>query len=248
MAMRCAECNKEVQKCRRDRCDSCYRRHVKALKQAGEFTPLSSGHQARPAIERLLSKVDVAPSGCWLYSGHLDPQGYGRITDDNGKTSSVHRMSYVHHSGPIPPGLQVDHECHNLDIECVAGPRCVHRRCINPEHLRLATPRDNILRGRTVAAGNRAKTRCRQGHEYTPENTRVLPSGRRICRACQQIWSKSRPAKGLTPRMTHGKRSTYTQGQCRCEPCKAAERAHWAARCTPVRSPRAPADDVPDTP
>lgn len=248
MAMRCAECDEEVQKRRRGRCGNCYRRHVKALKQAGEFTPLGAGRQPRPAIERLLSRVEKAPNGCWLYSGQLDPQGYGRITDDNGKTSSTHRMSYTYHCGSIPPGLQVDHECHNSDLKCMAGPRCAHRRCVNPEHLRLATPRDNVLRGRTVAAGNRAKSRCRRGHEYTPQNTRVLANGGRACRACQRIWSKSRPEKALTPGMTHGKRSTYTRGGCRCEPCKAAERAHWAARRTPARSARVPAGDVPGTP
>lgn len=38
-----------------------------------------------------------------------------------------------------------------------------------------------LVRG---ASMNRAKTRCRNGHEFTPENTYVNPRGSRVCRAC----------------------------------------------------------------
>lgn len=33
---------------------------------------------------------------------------------------------------------------------------------------------------------NAAKTHCKRGHEFTPENTRLRPSGGRTCRACHR--------------------------------------------------------------
>lgn len=237
MATHCSECGTTAQSLRRDRCRRCYRSHVKALKDEGNFVSLVAGRVSRPVGERLLDRIEEAPNGCWLYSGQISDQGYGRITDEIGRTVSAHRVSYAYHCGPIPAGFQIDHQCHNSDVECAAGPRCLHRRCVNPAHLRLATPRVNILSGRTVAAQNAAKTHCAQGHEYTQENTRLHANGGRVCLACRQTyWSKYRPKTGLTPAMTHGKRSTYTRGGCRCEPCKAAERAHGIAKRAAARS------------
>jgi hypothetical protein len=36
----------------------------------------------------------------------------------------------------------------------------------------------------------RNKTHCAQGHEYTPENTYLRPSGGRHCRACMAKWDR----------------------------------------------------------
>jgi len=35
-------------------------------------------------------------------------------------------------------------------------------------------------------AKSRAKTHCKPGHEFTPENTAIRPDGRRTCRACNR--------------------------------------------------------------
>lgn len=43
----------------------------------------------------------------------------------------AHRLSYKFTRGPIPDGMQIDHICHN-------------RACVNPEHLRLATNKQNM--------------------------------------------------------------------------------------------------------
>lgn len=51
---------------------------------------------------------------------------------------------------------------------------------MNPDHLEPVTHRENALRGINVGM----KTHCVNGHEYTPENTRTTPNGRRRCRAC----------------------------------------------------------------
>lgn len=50
-------------------------------------------------------------------------------------------------------------------------------------------------RAAALAAGNRERgllrasaTHCRRGHEFSPENTYVAPSGARRCRSCHQEW------------------------------------------------------------
>jgi hypothetical protein len=34
------------------------------------------------------------------------------------------------------------------------------------------------------------KPRCKNGHEFTPENTYIRPSGHRACRACHRVRKK----------------------------------------------------------
>lgn len=48
--------------------------------------------------------------------------------------------------------------------------------------------RENFKRTvRAAAEKQRAKTHCRNGHEYTERNTRYSPDGTRICRACKAV-------------------------------------------------------------
>ncbi len=114
-------------------------------------------------------------TGCWIWLKGLMPAGYGCF-GYKGKTVLAHRISYEVAKGPIPKGLQIDHICR---VRC----------CVNPDHLRCVTIRENVLCGIGVAAQNLAKTHCRRGHEYTPDNTFSIPSnprGRR-CRECNRI-------------------------------------------------------------
>lgn len=79
--------------------------------------------------ERFWAKVDRS-GDCWLWTAAVVAnRGYGMFSI-SGRLTLAHRVSYELANGSIPPGMQVDHTCHV-------------RRCVNPAHLRLATPKQN---------------------------------------------------------------------------------------------------------
>lgn len=140
--------------------------------------------------DRFLSKVTKTET-CWLWDGALTKDGYGIFRA--GRTNAAHRSSYLLFVGPIPEGLQVDHVCHNWDETCAGGVTCRHRRCVNPAHLEAVTKRDNLLRGKTLAAISASKTHCPKGHPYDEANTIFRSdSGARVCRACRKVHDAKR--------------------------------------------------------
>jgi hypothetical protein len=165
----------------RDRCPTCYRRHVKILKKQGTFQPIPPA----PMKERLAAQTREAPNGCHHWTGMINATtGYGTIGLNN-VNNYVHRLAYTIFVGPIPEGMKIDHVCHNGDPKCRGEVICMHRRCLNPEHLEAVPHRQNILRSHlTVAGKNAKKTHCKYGHEFTPENTIWRDGDKRKCRAC----------------------------------------------------------------
>lgn len=82
-----------------------------------------------PMPERFWAKVEKADS-CWNWTGAKGGgPGYGQISIMT-KKIWAHRWSYENSYGPIPDGMHVDHICFNP-------------ACVNPAHLRLATPKQN---------------------------------------------------------------------------------------------------------
>lgn len=133
------------------------------------------GHsRRRPVLDRLLEKVFVEASGCWIWQGATASNGYGRIGTGLGKaTGQVHRVAYEQMVGPIPSGLHLDHLCR-------------HRLCVNPDHLEPVTQTEN---NRRAARANR-KSHCPKGHAMTPENT--VPGRQRQCRICRNEQVRTR--------------------------------------------------------
>lgn len=131
--------------------------------------------------ERFWSRVDKS-GDCWLWTGCLDPNGYGKYSGRKftGKSSLAHRIAYELVKGAIPEGLTLDHLCK------------VHN-CVNPEHLEPVLSGVNVLRGDTIPARNRAKTHCIHGHAFSDANLMwVMERQYRIrrCRTCVNMRRK----------------------------------------------------------
>jgi hypothetical protein len=135
----------------------------------------------KAAIERFLSKIEISLNGCINWTAYKDKDGYGTFGYKRG-SYRAHRWIYAFLNGPIPEGFVTDHLCRN-------------RSCVNPFHLEIVTPRTNLLRGENHVAKNAAKTACKYGHEFTPENTYILKKRTgflRSCRTCSRAHNNSR--------------------------------------------------------
>lgn len=128
---------------------------------------------------RFWSKVDKT-GDCWLWTASLNVKGYGTLWIQ-GKMVAAHRWVYSRYVAEIPVGMVVDHVCHNADSSCAGGDTCSHRRCVNPTHLALATPRENTQRG--VRSW---RTECVNGHALTAENVGYWRNSSGVSRRCKE--------------------------------------------------------------
>ena len=123
---------------------------------------------------RLLNRVEPNERGCWIFKGAKNYKGYGLIGIRASRCHAAHRVSYHIFKEPIPKGMHILHSC---DVPA----------CVNPEHLWVGTNQDNMddmVRKRRSPGADR--THCRQGHEFTPENTGTRwDNGHRECRRCR---------------------------------------------------------------
>jgi hypothetical protein len=123
--------------------------------------------------------------GCWTWMGTKTPDGYGVFYDVRVKGSRrAHRVAYEALVGPIPNGLQIDHLCRT-------------RNCVNPTHMEAVSSRVNTLRGEGPTASKYRQTHCVNGHEFTPENTKIRSNGiHRQCRECMRITDRKKRKRG----------------------------------------------------
>ena len=126
-----------------------------------------------PLEKRFWEKV-AKTQDCWFWIGAKKGRSgaYGCIRV-NRRGVYAHRVAYELIVGKIPEGMQLDHLCRNT-------------LCVNPKHLEPVTNKENILRGIGPTSENAKMTRCRRGHDFSPENTYIGKSGSRQCNACRR--------------------------------------------------------------
>lgn len=136
---------------------------------------------------RFWANLDApGPNGCRLWTGRINPGGYGRFGDGTRyPTVYIHRLIWIATNGPIPDGLEVEHRCHTSDPTCV-GLECMHRRCGEVSHFELLTHIENMRRQHQPT-----KDVCPVGHSKTGSNLYVNPrTGGRYCRECQRAYGR----------------------------------------------------------
>ena len=99
-------------------------------------------------------------SDCIPWGGSIDANGYGRI----GSKVYAHIEAYKSVHGDIPPGLVIDHTCHNPS-------------CVNPQHLRVVTPKQNCENVRGAQVNNASRVRGVVWHGRAADELAALRRG-----------------------------------------------------------------------
>jgi hypothetical protein len=133
-------------------------------------------------LDRFLAKFEEVESGCHQWTACTSAAGYGRFNDGK-RIVFAHRYAWEAAHGKIEDDLVIDHLCRN-------------RACVNVEHLRAVTRREN-----TMAPGSLAfqkmyaeRTHCGNGHELSDDNlvqSDLKRDNRRRCAICtKESWKK----------------------------------------------------------
>lgn len=119
--------------------------------------------------------------GCWRWVGKHSKSGYAeatlRLPDGTRQYWRVHKLTYTEKHGPVPTGLVLDHF------------RCDNRWCVNPDHVRPVTQRENALRSPHRHVLVTPEMRCGRGHDLCDGNLGVRPDGYAKCLACHREWT-----------------------------------------------------------
>lgn len=180
-----------------------------------------SDHGRVRSLDRMVSRPpregggggDFRIQGRVLATHRTPPMNYLAVSlhkEGHGQGFRVHTLVLEAFVGPRPDGSVA---CHNDgDIENN-----------HPSNLRWDTQKENIRD--ILRHGNHFwlnKTHCPQGHEYSPENTYVIPStGGRMCRTCTANGFAGAKKRKPRKQRTHCSRNhELPTGSQYCKVCK----------------------------
>lgn len=124
----------------------------------------------------IVSRLDIRPNGCMVWTGCTDRKGYGQMWY-RGRYYRVHALAHELLYGPIVKGMVRDHLCRE-------------EGCVNVvEHIEVVTNGENIRRGYAARTVIPRKVTCPKGHLYSGSNLyiRVVNGRERFgCKECRK--------------------------------------------------------------
>lgn len=109
---------------------------------------------------------------CWNWKAVIGSNGYGRFWAQK-KLWLAHRFAFILIHKEIPSRLVIDHVCRN-------------RLCVNPDHWRTMTSKENTLNGIGITAVRLRRNACTKGHAWDERSIEINPkTNGRQCRICR---------------------------------------------------------------
>lgn len=137
--------------------------------------------------------MPLPETGCWIWMGRLDKDGYGEADHRRRGTKGAHRLAYRTFKGSIPDGLYVLHRC---DVPS----------CVNPNHLFVGTAKDNaqdcIHKNRFVRGGKNGMAKLvAEDVAYIRRRLDQFPSRREVrrCTGAHAVVTELASRFGVTP-------------------------------------------------